>query len=58
MAEAVDDADDDGWRFPVNRSYQPYLAAFFIWFHVQMYEKYHQFSKEDLLEVTPRVVYR
>ena len=57
MVVAVADDEDEGWLFPVNRSYQPYLAAFFIWFHGVAYDQYHQFSKADLLELTPRVVY-
>ena len=57
-AEVADANDDDGWRYPVKRAYQPYMVELMSWFHVVQYEADKRFTREELLELTPLTIKR
>ena len=46
--------NDDGWEYPINESYQPYMVDLMGFFHGSIeYPVDQRFSREELLELTP-----
>ena len=43
----------DGWRYPSNPAYQPYMVDFMEFFHAVEYERNATFSRAELLEIEP-----
>ena len=44
------------WRYPINLQYQPYMVSLMSHFHGLLYASDHQFTRDDLLELTPTEV--
>lgn len=46
--------NDDGWKYPINECYQPYMVELMAFFHGCIeYPGDQQFTREELLELTP-----
>ena len=46
------------WTYPINKSYQHYIVSFMKFKYKQPFAKDHQFSKQQLLDITPKDVRR
>ena len=54
--EPTDDHGED-WEYPNNKTYQACIVEFMTWFHGGVeYEKEHQFTQSELLEIRPKDV--
>jgi hypothetical protein len=53
-----DSSDDDGWTYPKNETYQPYIVLFMSFTHNRTYPATAEFTKEQLLSIKPHHVKR
>ena len=52
-------AESDGWTYPNNSTYQPYMVEFMSFLHgAEEYEDNKVFTREELLEIKPMDVKR
>jgi hypothetical protein len=51
-----DDNSDDGWTYPKNETYQPYIVSFMSFTHNRTYPATTEFTKEQLLAIKPHHV--
>jgi hypothetical protein len=51
-----DSSDDDGWMYPKNETYQPYIVLFMSFAHNRTYPATTEFTKEQLLAIKPHHV--
>jgi hypothetical protein len=51
-------SDDDGWTYPKNETYQPYIVLFMSFTHNTTYPATAEFTKVQLLAIKPHHVKR
>jgi hypothetical protein len=53
---SAESSDDDGWTYPKNKIYQPYIVSFMSFTHNRTYPKNAEFTKQQLLSIKPHHV--